>query len=133
VTETVLDAREYVIQLSENNGQSWRQAPGHAYRNQEQATAAAQKLAADKRNRGMTFRLIEVRQTWTVAAEITRPMTTQEPDRFQPGQRIVVGNGTVQTVVKMAARVGNEPLRVEVEGGLQWLADDCGECNADES
>jgi hypothetical protein len=47
------------------------------------------------------------------------------PAKFQPGQHIVVGNGTVQTVVKMADRIGNEPQRVEVEGGLQWLADDC--------
>lgn len=44
---------------------------------------------------------------------------------FQPGQCIVVGDGSVRTVVKMAAPVGNEPLRVEVEGGLQWLAADC--------
>jgi hypothetical protein len=41
---------------------------------------------------------------------------------FKPGQRIVVADGTIQTVVKMADRIGSEPQRVEVEGGLQWLA-----------
>lgn len=70
---TVIDAREYVIQLSENSGQTWRHAPGHAYVQQEQATAAAGKLAEDKRNAGMRFRVIEVRQTWTVTAEISQP------------------------------------------------------------
>ncbi|MFJ2780246.1 hypothetical protein [Kitasatospora sp. NPDC087315] len=60
-----------------------------------------------------------------------RPATVEEiaehttPAKFQPGQRIVVGNGTVQTVVKVADRIGSEPQRVEVEGSLQWLADDC--------
>jgi hypothetical protein len=49
----------------------------------------------------------------------------QAKKRFKAGQRIVVANGTVQTVVKMADRIGAEPLRVEVEGGLQWIADDC--------
>jgi hypothetical protein len=46
-------------------------------------------------------------------------------ETFHPGQRIIIGNGTVHVVVKMADRIGNEPARVEVEGGLQWLADDC--------
>lgn len=43
---------------------------------------------------------------------------------FQAGQRIVVADGTTHTVVKMS-RWANEPLRVEVEGGLQWLASEC--------
>jgi hypothetical protein len=38
---------------------------------------ATPKLAADKRNRNMTFRVIEVRQTWTVAA-ISQPAPAVE-------------------------------------------------------
>lgn len=58
--------------------------------------------------------------------------TTEEPQMpaatttdFKPGQLIIVANGTTQTVIKMADRIGNEPPRVEVEGGLQWLASEC--------
>lgn len=77
---TVIDTREYVIQLSENSGETWRHAPGHAYVSPLQAIAAAGKIAADKRNAGMRFRVIEVRQTWTVAAEIGQPATDGPSD-----------------------------------------------------
>lgn len=64
-----------------------------------------------------------------VAANNARAAKTdpQEPTvttDFKPGQRIVVADGSVHTVVKMA-RWANEPVRVEVEGGLQWLASEC--------
>jgi len=59
-------------------------------------------------------------------ATVTQPQETTVPDAdFKPGQRITVADGTVHTVVKMAGRIRNEPKRVEVEGGLQWLAENC--------
>lgn len=55
-------------------------------------------------------------------------MTATTTD-FKPGQRIIVANGTTQTVIKMADRIGTEPQRVEVQGGLQWLASECEPAN----
>lgn len=55
----------------------------------------------------------------------TEPQESTVTDTdFKPGQRIVVADGSTQTVVKMSCWA-NEPLRVEVEGGLQWLAENC--------
>jgi len=68
----ILDTREYAIQSSDNNGETWRHCPGHSYVSPLQATSAATTLAGDKRNSQQTFRVIEVRQTWTVVADITR-------------------------------------------------------------
>jgi len=59
------------------------------------------------------------------SAQATEPQETAVTHDFKPGQRIVVANGTIQTVVKMADRIGSEPQRVEVESGLQWLASEC--------
>lgn len=54
----------------------------------------------------------------------TEPQEPTLAADFEPGQRIVVADGSTHTVVKMS-RWANEPLRVEVEGGLQWLAENC--------
>jgi hypothetical protein len=43
---------------------------------------------------------------------------------FQPGQRITVADASTQTVTRMLHTPG-EPARVEVEGGLAWLASEC--------
>jgi hypothetical protein len=70
---------------------------------------------------------IHANEQWTAdqAAKTTQEPPMPATTDFTPGQRITVANGTTQTVVKMADRIGNEPQRVEVEGGLQWIAADC--------
>ncbi|GAB2696444.1 hypothetical protein [Kitasatospora kifunensis] len=66
----------------------------------------------------------ETRQDLASVPSFTDPQETAVAADFTPGQRIVVADGTTQTVVKLS-RWANEPLRVEVEGGLQWLASEC--------
>jgi hypothetical protein len=87
----ILDTREYVIQSSDNNGETWRHCPGHSYVSPLQATSAATTLASDKRNSQQTFRVIEVRQTWTVVADIIKTTESFEPAcfaDFKVGDRI---------------------------------------------
>ncbi|WP_035796435.1 hypothetical protein [Kitasatospora mediocidica] len=65
--------------------------------------------------------LVAANNARSTQAETQEALVTTD---FKPGQRIVVADGTIHTVVKMS-RWANEPLRVEVEGGLQWLAANC--------
>lgn len=66
--------------------------------------------------------LVAANNARSTQAEPQEPTVTDTD--FTPGQRIVVADGSTHTVVKMY-RWANEPLRVEVEGGLQWLAENC--------
>lgn len=78
-----------------------------------------------KRDAIESIRANEQRKADQAATQTHKETAVTATTDFKPGQRIIVANGTTQTVVKMADRIGNEPQRVEVEGGLQWLAANC--------
>lgn len=44
---------------------------------------------------------------------------------FKPGDRIVCADGATRTVQAMAPTVAGEPAHVIVDGGAQWIADNC--------
>lgn len=89
----VVDTAEHVIELSEDGGDTWRQAAGHAYQDRAEADAAAVRLAADKRNRRMIFRVVEVRLTVTAAGKTAATRKPAAPETTADGRRIVTVNG----------------------------------------
>ncbi|MGW1353040.1 hypothetical protein ACWCQE_27795 [Streptomyces sp. NPDC002409] len=61
-----------------------------------------------------------------VAARIAARASEQErPTPFGAGDRIVCADGRTRTALGMAPKIADEPDRVVVEGGAQWLAADC--------
>lgn len=69
--QMVVESVDYMIQISEDGGQWWRVCPGYAYRDRERAIKSMEQMDADKSGALTVFRVIEARQTWTVAAETT--------------------------------------------------------------
>lgn len=78
--QMVRESVEYMIQISEDGGQWWRVCPGYAYRDRERAIKAMEQMDAGKSGALTVFRVIEARQTWTVAAETTLPDVEQPSD-----------------------------------------------------
>ncbi|MGW8602973.1 hypothetical protein ACWGLB_28990 [Streptomyces sp. NPDC055893] len=51
--------------------------------------------------------------------------TAEQPGPFKAGDRIVCADGRTRTALGMAPEFADEPARVIVEGGAQWLAAEC--------
>lgn len=57
-------------------------------------------------------------------------LTTTQADAFTAGDRVVCGDGRERVATGMTHRTG-EPARVVVEGGAEWIAEDCRPANGD--
>ncbi|MGA5202764.1 hypothetical protein [Streptomyces variegatus] len=53
------------------------------------------------------------------------PADEEQPPPFKRGDRIVCADGVTRTVEAMAPTVTGEPARVVVEGGAEWIAENC--------
>lgn len=49
----------------------------------------------------------------------------QQAPAFKRGDRIVCADGVTRTVEAMAPEIAGEPARVVVEGGAEWIAENC--------
>jgi hypothetical protein len=55
-----------------------------------------------------------------------------EVPTFKAGDRIVCADGVTRTVEGMAPEVAGEPARVVVDGGAEWIADNCRRANRED-
>lgn len=113
-TTLVVDTVEHVIELSEDGGEKWRQAAGHAYQDKAEADAAASRLAADKRNKRVIFRVAEMRLTVTAAGEIAATRKPDAPEQTADGLRIVTVKGKRYIVSKRISQ-----SQTSVIGGVE--------------
>jgi hypothetical protein len=60
------------------------------------------------------------------------PGDEDQAPMFRRGDRIVCADGVTRTVETMAPPVTGEPARVVVEGGAEWIAENCRRANRDD-
>ncbi len=75
---------------------------------------------------------LDVARTDEVSVDRPLPGISPMPAPFAEGDRIVCADGTAHTVRAMSPIVRDEPARVVVEDGTEWIAENCRRANQDD-
>lgn len=79
-----------------------------------------------------TARRLDLARTDEVTVERPLPGVAPMPAPFTAGDTVVCADGVARTVRGMAPVVGDEPARVVVEDGTEWVAENCLRANRDD-
>ncbi|MFF5045644.1 hypothetical protein [[Kitasatospora] papulosa] len=75
---------------------------------------------------------LDLARTDEVSVDRPLPGISPMPAPFAEGDRIVCADGTAHTVRAMSPIVRDEPARVVVEDGTEWIAENCRRANSDD-